>query len=82
MPPDYAMPFSDFLGVEHAIMCQYLFAAFWLKQRAEEGLTPAELDAVTRWRRTIAHVAPIRIPQATSASPPLRPRRTAIARLR
>ncbi len=43
--------------VEHAIMCQYLFAAFSLKQRADEGLTPGELDAVTRWRRTIAHVA-------------------------
>jgi Ferritin-like len=43
--------------VEHAIMCQYLFAAFSLKQSADEGLTPEELDAVTRWRRTIAHVA-------------------------
>src|SRR5215212_10820711 len=38
-------------------MCQYLFAAFSLKQRADEGLTPEELDAVTRWRRTVAHVA-------------------------
>jgi hypothetical protein len=43
--------------VKHAIMCQYLFAAFSLKQRADEGLTPEELDAVTRRRRTIAHVA-------------------------
>src|ERR1041384_6841869 len=43
--------------LEHGIMCQYLFAAFSLKQRADEGLTPEELDAVTRWRRTIAHVA-------------------------
>ena len=43
--------------VEHAIMCQYLFAAFSLKQRADEGLTPEQLDAVTRWRRTITHVA-------------------------
>ena len=43
--------------VEHAIMCQYLFAAYSLKQRADEGLTPGELDAVARWRRTIAHVA-------------------------
>ena len=43
--------------VEHGIMCQYLFAAFSLKQRADEGLTPEELEAVTRWRRTIAHVA-------------------------
>src|SRR5215475_7851601 len=43
--------------LEHGIMCQYLFAAFSLKQREEEGLTPGELEAVTRWRRTIAHVA-------------------------
>src|SRR5262245_38225987 len=43
--------------VEHGIMCQYLFAAFSLKQRADEGLTPEQLEAVTRWRRTISHVA-------------------------
>jgi len=43
--------------LEHGLMCQYLFAAFSLKQRADEGLTPEELDAVTRWRRMIAHVA-------------------------
>ena len=43
--------------LEHGIMCQYLFAAFSLKQRADEGLTASELDTVTRWRRTIAHVA-------------------------
>jgi hypothetical protein len=43
--------------LEHGIMCQYLFAAFSLKQRADEGLTSEELEAVTRWRRTIAHVA-------------------------
>ena len=43
--------------LEHGIMCQYLFAAFSLKQRADEGLEPEELEAVTRRRRTIAHVA-------------------------
>jgi Ferritin-like len=43
--------------VEHGIMCQYLFAAFSLKQRTDEGLTPEELEAVTRWRHTISHVA-------------------------
>jgi Ferritin-like len=43
--------------LEHGIMCQYLFAAFSLKQRTDEGLTPEELETVTRWRRTIAHVA-------------------------
>jgi hypothetical protein len=43
--------------LEHGIMCQYLFAAFSLKQREDEGLTAEELEAVTRWRRAISHVA-------------------------
>src|SRR5215467_2297791 len=43
--------------VEHGIMCQYLFAAFSLKQSADEGLTEDELTAVTRWRKQISHVA-------------------------
>src|SRR5215467_15487452 len=43
--------------IEHAIMCQYLFAAFSLKQTAEEGLSETELDAVTRWRKQVSHVA-------------------------
>jgi len=43
--------------LEHGIMCQYLFAAFSLKQRENEGLTAGELEAVRRWRRVISHVA-------------------------
>jgi hypothetical protein len=43
--------------LEHGIMCQYLFAAFSLKQSTDEGLTPDALDAVTRWRQAVAHVA-------------------------
>src|SRR5947209_8102965 len=43
--------------LEHGIMCQYLFAAFSLKEREDEGLTEAELAAVTRWRKAISHVA-------------------------
>ena len=43
--------------LEHGIMCQYLFAAFSLKQREDEGLTKAELATVDRWRRGISHVA-------------------------
>src|SRR5580692_9157979 len=43
--------------LEHGIMCQYLFAAFSLKQREDEGLTNAELAAVDRWQRGISHVA-------------------------
>lgn len=43
--------------LEHGLMCQYLFAAFSLKQGRDEGLTAEELDAVRRWRRVIFHVA-------------------------
>src|SRR6267154_2850814 len=43
--------------LEHGIMCQYLFAAFSLKQSQDEGLTPDELAAVTRWQRQILSVA-------------------------
>jgi hypothetical protein len=43
--------------LEHGIMCQYLFAAFSLKQSTDEGLTPDELKAVTRWRERISRVA-------------------------
>jgi hypothetical protein len=44
-------------GVEHSFMCQYLFAAFSLKQGQAEGLTAEELEAVLRWRRVISHIA-------------------------
>jgi CDGSH-type Zn-finger protein/truncated hemoglobin YjbI len=43
--------------LEHAIMCQYLYAAFSLKQRPDEGLSSHELERVDRWRKTIAHIA-------------------------
>lgn len=43
--------------LEHGIMCQYLFAAFTLKQDEGEDLTAAELAAARRWRTVISHVA-------------------------
>ncbi len=43
--------------LEHGIMCQYLFAAFSLKQDPAEGLTDAQVAAVRRWRKVISHVA-------------------------
>ena len=43
--------------LEHTILCEYLFAAFTMKQRLDEGLTPAQLEAVDRWRKTILTVA-------------------------
>src|SRR5262245_53339322 len=43
--------------LEHLLMCEYLFAAFSLKERVEEGLTPEQLEAVRRWERVITGVA-------------------------
>src|SRR6478736_1622190 len=43
--------------LEHGIMCQYLYAAFSLKQTEQEGLAPDEAEAANRWRRVISHVA-------------------------
>jgi CDGSH-type Zn-finger protein/truncated hemoglobin YjbI len=43
--------------LEHGIMCQYLFAAFSLKQSRQEGLSGAEADATARWRKQVSHVA-------------------------
>ena len=43
--------------LEHLLMCEYLFAAFSLKESVEEGLTPEQLDAVRRWERVISEVA-------------------------
>ena len=43
--------------LEHGIMCQYLYAAFSLKQSEAEGLTTEEAQAVQRWRKRISHVA-------------------------
>ncbi len=43
--------------LEHGIMCQYLYAAFSLKQSEAEGLSPEEAKAVQRWRKRISHVA-------------------------
>ena len=43
--------------LEHGIMCQYLFAAFSLKQHPDEGLASGELTAVERWRKQVSHVA-------------------------
>lgn len=43
--------------IEHTLMCSYLYAAFSLKTRSEDGLSPDELAAVRRWRETIISVA-------------------------
>jgi Ferritin-like len=43
--------------LEHGIMCQYLFAAFSMKQSVDEGVTAEQLTAIKHWRRTILEVA-------------------------
>ena len=43
--------------VEHSLMCTYLYGAFSLKQREDEGLTAAELAAVRVWRSTVIDIA-------------------------
>ena len=43
--------------LEHALMCEYLFAAFTLKRSTDEGLTEDQLGAVERWRQTLLLVA-------------------------
>jgi len=43
--------------LEHCLMCTYLYAAFSLKSSIDEGLTAAQLEAVTRWRQSILQVA-------------------------
>jgi hypothetical protein len=43
--------------LEQLVMCQYLYAAFGLKDREDDGLTPAQLEATRRWRRELFHIA-------------------------
>ena len=43
--------------LEHALMCQYLYAAFSLKTRPDAGLRDAEVEMVERWRRVLLDIA-------------------------
>jgi len=43
--------------LEHALMCEYLFAAFTLKRSTDEGLNEDQVNAVDRWRNTLLMVA-------------------------
>ena len=44
-------------ALEHLVMCQYLYAAFSMKDRDDEGLSADQLQAVRRWRRELLHIA-------------------------
>lgn len=48
---------SEASQIEHMVMCQYLFAAFSLKQDMSEGLSASQLEAVRRWERSISAIA-------------------------
>lgn len=43
--------------LEHCLMCTYLYAAFSLKTSVNEGVTPEQLEAIVRWKRSILQVA-------------------------
>ena len=43
--------------IEHGLMCTYLYAGWSLKQSTDEGVTPAQLEAIDRWRKEIRSVA-------------------------
>ena len=40
--------------LEHGLMCEYLFAAFSLKNRVGEGVSEDQLQAIQRWRSTVS----------------------------
>ena len=43
--------------LEHLLMCEYLFAAFSLKDQPDAGLTAEQMEAVRRWRGVLLGVA-------------------------
>lgn len=43
--------------LEHLVMCQYLYTAFTMKDREDDGLPAAQLEAVKRWRKTLLQIA-------------------------
>jgi hypothetical protein len=43
--------------LEHLVMCQYLYAAFSLKETATEGVAADLLPTVANWRRELLHLA-------------------------
>lgn len=43
--------------LEHLVMCQYLYAAFSLKESEQEGVPADLLPSVAGWRRELLHLA-------------------------
>jgi hypothetical protein len=44
-------------ALEQLVMCQYLYAAFSMKDRDDDGLTSIQLESTRRWRRELIHIA-------------------------
>jgi len=42
--------------LEHLVMCQYLYAAFSLKEEAKEGVPEELLPKLVEWRRELLHI--------------------------
>src|SRR3954452_12480252 len=43
--------------LEHAVMCEYLYAAFSLRSTPGPGLREEQLEVVERWRRALFDIA-------------------------
>jgi Ferritin-like len=43
--------------LEHGLTCQYLFAAFSMKQRTNEGITDLQLGRINSWKGKILRIA-------------------------
>lgn len=48
---------AEAAAIEHNLMCTYLYAAWSLRRSEADGLTPAQVEIVQRWRRMIVSVA-------------------------
>jgi Ferritin-like len=48
---------SEAAELEHAIMCQYLFAAFSLKASVDEGVDERQLRHIEKWKKAVRGVA-------------------------
>ena len=43
--------------LEHSLACQYLFTAFSLKERQDEGITEDQVEMIAGWRHQIIQIA-------------------------
>lgn len=48
---------SKAAALEHLVMLQYLYTAFSMKDREDDGLAPDQLQAVRRWRHVLLEIA-------------------------